>query len=210
MTDPNHKSQHNIEAYIHKFIKSPGFFCEIGAWDSSIISQTIRLEQDYGWTGICVDPFPREFEKRTCKLCSKAISKDGRIRDFIHVTTDKRDNGDVSYFSGFKDSVKANLPLIEDHCDYTESLIETITIQQLWDQYDLPDYVDFLSIDTEGSELEIFQTIDFSKLSFGLIVFEHNEDAYAKNEIGKILTKSGYVLHDELRVDDIYLNAKLV
>lgn len=210
MTDPNHKSQHDIEAYIHKFIKRPGFFVEIGCWDGSLISQTIRLEQDKGWKGICIDPFPRAFQNRNCQVVWRAVSKDGLDREFLQVSIDRRNGGDVSYFSGFSDSIGANLELVYDHCDYNRVQVKTITIDQLWEQYRLPAYVDFLSVDTEGSELEIFQSIDFDRLSFGLIVFEHNGDEHAKLSIGNILKNAGYVIHAELRCDDIWVNNRLV
>jgi hypothetical protein len=200
------RSQHHIEKYLNKFFDKPGTFLEIGCWDGQMISQTVRLEQDKGWSGLCVDPFAKNFGQRKCKLCKKAVSKDGKPREFIHVTIDRRYGGDVSYFSGFTEAVKANLPLIEEHCDYTNEVIGTITVQQLYEQYNLPEYIEFLSVDTEGSELEIFQSIDFQKVSFGLIVFEHNRDEEVKKAIGDILTANKYVLHESLEVDDIYIN----
>lgn len=203
-------SQHNIESYIEKFFHAPGTFLEIGCWNGEIISQTAYLEREKGWTGICTDPFPMGFENRTCKLCVKAISKDGLPRTFIKVTIDRRDGGDVSYFSGFKDAVKVHLPLIEAHCNYTEVELETITIKQLYKEYNLPRYIEFLSVDTEGSELEIFQSIDFQKYSFGLIVFEHNADYSSRIGIGDLLGANGYSLYESLAVDDIYVNKKLL
>lgn len=201
-----HSSQHEIEKYIARYFKK-GTFLEIGCWDGELISQTSVLEQD-GWSGLCVDPFPRNFENRKCKLCDKAISKDGKPREFIKVTTDRRYGGDVSYFSGFKNKVKTHLPLIKEHCEYSEETIETITIDELYYTYDLPEFIEFLSVDTEGSELEIFETIDFNKYSFGLIVFEHNEDVKTKYGVGRILKANGYKLIQELRCDDIYINQK--
>lgn len=202
-------SQHGIESYIEKFFPEPGFFLEIGCWHGQIISQTAYLERERGWEGLCSDPFPMGFENRTCKLCEKAISKDGAARTFIKVTIDRRDGGDVSYFSGFKDSVKAHLPLIKEFCDYSEVELETITMEQLYLEYDLPDYIEFLSLDTEGAELEIFQSIDFDKYSFGLIVFEHNGSGQVKKDVRELLESHGYKLFKELVVDDIFLNQKL-
>ena len=207
--NPDHKSQHGIESYIEKYLPGPGFFVEIGAWDGEIISQTIRLEQDKGWKGICVDPFPHGFSNRDCDVVWRAISKDGKDREFLQVSIDRRNGGDVSYFSGFADSMGANLELIYDHCDYNRVTVKTVTIDNLWERYKLPNYVDFLSIDTEGSELEIFQSIDFNKLSFGLIVFEHNENINVKHNIGRLLNYAGYKLLDKLRCDDIYINSNI-
>lgn len=203
-------SQHNIESYIEKFFPKPGTFLELGCWNGEIISQSAYLEREKGWKGLCTDPFPMGFENRTCQLCEKAISKDGKPRTFIKVTIDRRDGGDVSYFSGFKNAVKVHLPLIEAHCNYKEIELETITIEQLYKQYNLPNYIEFLSVDTEGSELEIFNSIDFDKWSYGLIVFEHNGDEAVKKDVGEILEDNGYRLYESLAVDDIYLNEKML
>ena len=54
-----------------------------------------------------------------------------------------------------------------------------------------PEYIDYLSIDTKGSELRILQAFDFSKFSFGIISIEHNfrED---RKLIFNLLTNAGY------------------
>ena len=36
-------------------------------------------------------------------------------------------------------------------------------------------YIDFLSLDIEGGELDILKTIDFNTYSFGLLTIENNE-----------------------------------
>jgi hypothetical protein len=198
-------SQHDIERYLDERFKVPGYFLEIGCWKGDLISQTYYLEKNKGWTGLCVDPFPYSFEKRTCKLCKKAISGDGKVREFVRVSIDRRYGGDVSYFSGFKDSIQTHWDLISEFCDYEIIGLETITFTQLAEIYVIPQFVEFLSVDTEGSELEIFQTIPFDKFSFGLIVFEHNRNDVVKNEVGEILVKNGYHLLEALQVDDVYV-----
>lgn len=198
-------SQHEIEKFVLDHFKEPGYFLEIGCWDGELISQTAFLERNYGWKGLCVDPFPINFEKRSCNVCRKAVSADGKNRRFLKVSKDRRHGGDVSYFSGFSDSVKVHLPLIHEFCDYQECEIETVTIEQLYGEYNLPSFIEFLSVDTEGSELEIFEHIDFEKYHFGLIVFEHNDVAAARYAIGNILQSHGYERIAALRCDDIYL-----
>jgi FkbM family methyltransferase len=197
-------SQHKIEKYLDENFTEPGTFLEIGCWNGEIISQTLYLEREKGWTGLCVDPFPSNFEQRQCKLCQKAVSLDGLPRAFIKVSIDRRYGGDVSYFSGFKDRLAAHWPLIVEFCDYEEVQVETITFTQLCADYAMPKHIEFLSVDVEGAELEIFKSIDFSQYSFGLIVFEHNEDPMVREQVGEILCRNGYALLASLRVDDIY------
>jgi FkbM family methyltransferase len=199
-----------IEPILDSLFQNPGTFLEIGCWDGELISQTAYLERERGWTGVCVDPFPRNFQDRRCQVCARAVGANGDdVREFLHVSTDRRDGGDVSYFSGFRDSVRAHLPLIEAYCNYEIVHVPTITFQQLYTCYQLPAHIEFLSVDVEGSELEIFQSIDFHIHSFGLITFEHNEDQETRERIGEILMQQGYRLMESWRVDDIYINGSM-
>jgi len=188
--------------------KVTGFFLEIGAWDGEHLSQTIHLEHR-GWRGLCVDPFPHNFANRSCMLCNEAVSADGKPREFVYVTTDRRDGGDVSYFSGFKDSLKFHWPLIEEHCNYEMTEVDTITILQLYETYHLPQYIDFLSVDVEGAEIEVFSGIDFDVCKFGVIMFEHNSDENVKRHIGALLERHGYRPYLGLYIDDIYVREDL-
>lgn len=192
----------HIAKHIIPLFKDPGTFLEIGAWDGEHISQTVELER-IGWHGVCVDPFARNFNNRSCDVVRSAISKDGNPREFIKVSIDRRDGGDVSYFSGFVDTLKDHWFLIEKYCDYEVVMIPTIKFSDL----PVQPHINFLSVDTEGSELEIFQSIDFSRYSFDVIMFEHNG---IDKGVGRLLRDNGYRLHESLEIDDIYVNEKFV
>jgi hypothetical protein len=60
------------------------FYLDIGAADGEAISNTVALDR-LGWSGICVDPFPRNMQSRTCQVVNKAISQDGKPRLFVQV-----------------------------------------------------------------------------------------------------------------------------
>jgi len=206
-----HYSQSHIEPILDLFFpSSPGFFLEIGCWDGEHLSQTAYLEREKGWTGLCVDPFPVHFENRTCRVCTKAISRDGNPRAFLKVSTDRRHDGDVSYLSGFADRIAPiHKPVIEQFCDWQEIQIETMTLDQLYEDYHLPSHIDFLSIDTEGADLEILESIDFSTHTFGLIMFEHNFEDWIRHSAHEILSRNQYILYQALEIDDIYLRKVL-
>ena len=60
------------------------------------------------------------------------------------------------------------------------------------DKHNAPKLIDYLSIDTEGSELEILSNHDFSKYNFSVITVEH---FYRKDrdKILSLLTRNGYL-----------------
>lgn len=69
--------------------------------------------------------------------------------------------------------------------------VETITLTKLLDQEKAPKYIDYLSIDTEGSEYEILKEFDFSKYRFGVLTIEHNHNDN-ESKIDEVLIKNGY------------------
>jgi hypothetical protein len=189
-----------------------GMFLEIGCWDGYNLSQTLYLEQK-GWRGLCVDPFLKNFSNRTCMVCNKAVSADGKDREFVWVTTDRRDGGDVSYLSGFKDSLGVHWEFIREFCNYTETKIETITMQDLYRKYKLPSYMDFLSVDTEGAEVEIFSNMNLDHYRYGVISFEHNLDGNVKQFIGQLLSAHGYRFSTSMGlggIEDVYISEGLL
>jgi hypothetical protein len=69
--------------------------------------------------------------------------------------------------------------------------VQTISMNDLLSKYDAPTSIDYLSIDTEGSEYEILRALDFHRYSFKVITCEHN-DTVSRENIYKLLTSKGY------------------
>ena len=69
-----------------------------------------------------------------------------------------------------------------------------------------PKEIDYLSIDTEGSELEILNAFDFSRYDTSIITVEHN---YTENrkKIHSLLSRNGYerVFEQYSQFDDWYV-----
>lgn len=194
------------------------FYIEIGCWDGELISQSKFLEEK-GWKGICIDPFPRNFEKRNCILIDKAIDglHTGK-KPFIKVSIDRRYGGDVSYFSGFKETIQNGKAynndtiwnLIQTHCDYEEIEVNTISVRDFFNTYNIPHHVEFLSVDTEGSEYNILKEINYEEYSFDFIMAEHNNSTESKYGIKNLLESKGYTLCKGTHIDDIYINNTLI
>ena len=69
--------------------------------------------------------------------------------------------------------------------------VQTISLNDLLRKYQAPKYIDYLSIDTEGSEYEILNAFDFSEYSIGIITVEHNYSP-KREMIFALLTSQGY------------------
>ena len=72
--------------------------------------------------------------------------------------------------------------------------------------YQAPKTIDYLSIDTEGSEYEILKAFDFDKYKFRVITCEHNFTPMREN-IYNLLISKGYERKSTniSRVDDWYI-----
>ena len=68
-------------------------------------------------------------------------------------------------------------------------LKKTETLTNLLIKYNVPKYIDYISLDTEGSELEILKGIDFNTYKFGIMNIEHNYVEPRRSNIRKFLEK---------------------
>jgi FkbM family methyltransferase len=167
--------------------KSNGFFVEFGATDGRTISNTYILETRFGWNGILAEPAPiwheRLHNNRKCHLSEKCVWKaSGELLAFNVIA----DTG-YSTVAAF-----AEADLHSDARQVAKEInVETITLDDLLDSFNAPEIIDFMSIDTEGSELEILRSFEFSKRKVRLICVEHNGTA---NEalLDELLVRNGF------------------
>jgi len=180
--------------------KYEGFFVEFGATDGVSLSNTYLLEKEYNFKGILSEPNPKQWKNlkmhRNAKFEEKCIwSKSGEKLSFV-------DCGDLSTVSDFADK---DLHAINRR-NKNRFEVETISLTDMLKKHDAPSFIDYLSIDTEGSEYEILSAHDFEKFKFKIITVEHNYNKQ-RNNIFELLTANGYIRkHTELsHFDDWYV-----
>ena len=69
--------------------------------------------------------------------------------------------------------------------------VKTISLEDMLKKHNAPKKIDYLSIDTEGSEFEILNSFNFNKYDIKIISCEHNYTP-AREKIFSLLTKNGY------------------
>jgi len=181
--------------------KTDGFFIEIGASDGVEISNTYLLEKDYNWKGICVEPIPYRFEalltNRPNSHCTNHAVYGVSNLDLIFDICIGGDglSGISDHIDCYKQKVDANKQQI---------IVKTISLNDLLEKYNAPPFIEYLSLDTEGSEFEILKSLDFNKYTFGLIDIEHNFVEPRRTQIRNLLTSNGYDFIRENHVDDCY------
>ena len=203
---PKSKSQlqQDIFALIVSDFKSGGYFVEFGATDGIMLSNTYSLEKEFGWNGILAEP------ARGWKLDLQ------RNRNAIIETRCVWSaSGDEILFNETKvgelstvDSLSLSDMHYENRKEGLKYKVETISLLDLLIVHQSPKHIDFLSIDTEGSEFEILNAFDFGSFTFGFICCEHN---YTSNRerVFNLLTSKGYIriFSSYSKFDDWYIHS---
>jgi len=187
--------------------KNPGYFVEFGACDGVILSNTFLLETYYGWNGILAEPSKHYNKvlkrKRDCIIEDLCVSdKTGDVVKFIDVEN-------FQMVSGMKeDAFKDNWSDIRNRHGI-EYNVQTISLKDLLDKHNAPEVVDYISIDTEGSEYKILKAYDFSR-QFKVLTIEHNHTVN-KGLIEELLPQKGYkqILHSSSRHDAWFVSQEV-
>jgi len=187
--------------------KRRGTFMEIGAADSVVNSNTYYFEKELGWTGICVEPRPDAFTKlatnRKCICLRGCVSDREGKASFLHVE-------DVPTLSGLLLKYDArHLERIQREAAECGSKIQQIEVR-CYTFRDLAcengfNAIDYLSIDTEGGELDLLRTIDFDQIEFKVVSVEN---CFADGQFETVMDRKGYALVAVLGDDDIYVRRK--
>jgi FkbM family methyltransferase len=120
-----------------------GFFVEFGAGDGVHFSNTYWLEHDKGWTGLLIEPDPRNVVNRPGIPVERAcVGPVGTASFCLHPTD--------GYLSG---ELRTEGERIE---------IPRLPLSDILRKHEV-ERVDLISIDTEGTELAAWRTLDLNR-----------------------------------------------
>ncbi|HTX24772.1 MAG TPA: FkbM family methyltransferase [Steroidobacteraceae bacterium] len=184
--------------------KRDGYFVEFGAASGIGDSNTYLLERDFAWRGILAEPakFWHDGLKanRSASISTQCVWRESN-RTLLFNEVELAGLSTIDAFSG-ADSWH------EQRKKGHSYEVQTISLMDLLEQFAAPPAIDYLSIDTEGSELEILKAFDFGRYRIAVITCEHNFTP-ARAEIRALLARNGYVRKYEAlsRFDDWYVLA---
>jgi FkbM family methyltransferase len=184
--------------------KRNGYFVEFGGGDGVTFSNSYMLETTFGWRGIVAEPSaafaPKIIANRRCAIDTRCVwSTSGEKLKFREV----RERGELSSLSQFAKYGR------DDSMEYT---VETVSLNDLLEQHDAPTELDYLSIDTEGSELDILKSFDFRRWRFNVITVETDYLLGSRKAIYDLLTANGYIkITTELaQIDEWYVKTERI
>jgi FkbM family methyltransferase len=192
----------DVVALVVNAFKRDGFFVEFGAANGVHLSNTYLLEKKFGWNGILAEPakiwHPEILASRNARLDKRCVWKSSDCTlEFIEAP-----DAELSTVTRFMalDMHREQRALGKTY------RVESVSLNDLLSDHSAPAIIDYLSMDTEGSELEILKGFDFNKHRFNFITCEHNFSR-TRSELVSLLSDNGYVrvLNEFSRWDDWFV-----
>lgn len=178
-------TQNEEETYIVQALSGirNGRFLDIGAHDGIMLSSTRRL-WELGWSGVYVEPAPdvlpalRKNAGNNCQILPLAIGTS---------------NGQMDFFSSNGDMVGS---LSVDHANmwgkyvnFTKTVVDVITVDELKNRVGTS--FDFINIDVEGINLDVFNQFDWKVWKPKCVCIEYESH---KQHMTNVMTNAGYKL----------------
>jgi len=205
---PDSKSQllqDLLVAYLFKH-RGRGYFCEFGAADGKTLSNTFMLEHQLEWRGIVCEPSLKWHDalrsNRKCIIDSDCVFSESGLDLIFRETKD----GMLSTIANYAESdIHAELRQVGE-----EYVVKSISLSDLLKKHNAPRKIDFLSVDTEGSEWDILKNFPFTEYAFGAIFVEHNFGEN-RSKVQALMKQAGYVqiLTNYSRWDDWFISQEL-
>jgi FkbM family methyltransferase len=205
-------SQFGQDEFVDQYLEGlrGGTFVEVGASDGVRLSNSLLFEKERGWSGLLVEPIEAQVEKirqvRACAVEQCCVSQHPGPTKFTLVEGAAIE---LSSAGGFEDERHRQRVLEEVRVfggSVRELLVPTRTLQFLCDKYSI-DHIDYLSIDTEGTEEDVLRSLDFERVHVSIVGVEINyPDRYER--IRKLLKHAGLKAVAELGCDVIFARAR--
>lgn len=205
-------SQYGQDKFVYEnFFKDlrDGIFIDIGAHDGISLSNSYFFERELGWSGICIEPnskiFPELVKNRKCVCIEGCVANQSGENPFLMIS------GPVEMLSGIISKYDSrHVERIEREIAKKGGTCEVVPVRcfplnDILEEYKIS-HVNFLSIDTEGGELEILSSIDFSRYQIDVIAVENN---YSDLRFLGLLINKGFRYVASCGCDMIFVNKDL-
>ena len=182
--------------------KRRGIFLDLAAADGFTHSNTFVLEKVFGWKGLCIEPNPAFYEvlqrKRNCKLDNAVISNQNEEVIF------RIDNGQLGGI--IAQDTDNNYTFRADQLKTAKTLtMSAFTINEILRKHQMPQVIDYLSLDVEGSEERIISSMDWNTYQFNCITIERPSP-----KVNEILFENGYVFVKNYSFDSFYVHQEIL
>lgn len=202
---PHSQSQINQDYFVLQSLnwKHDGYFVEFGATNGKDLSNSWLLEKKFGWKGILAEPG---------RVWRNALLAAGRLAE-LEFECVWSASGELLTFAETEWAELSTIGAFQESDAHSRKVsrvyqVRTVSLLDMLERYNAPKVIDYLSIDTEGSEFEILNAFDFNRYVFRCLTVEHNFSV-KRDAIHSLLTGHGYQrVHESLsQFDDWYVKS---
>ena len=146
-----------------------GYFVDLASNDAVHWSNTLTLEQHFGWSGLCIEANPKyaaDYASRTCQLIQAAV---GAIENEA-LQFDFRERGKMN--GGFDNGALGGIVGFENPASAFSVTRYTVSLRKLLTDFHAPAIIDYLSLDIEGAEFYALEHFPFDKYTFRVMTAE--------------------------------------
>jgi FkbM family methyltransferase len=177
-----YNSLNQLDRQLEKYVDyDDGYFVEIGANDGVAQSNSLYFEKYRGWHGMLIEPSQNNFIKcrknrslQSTIYCAACVAFDYK-EEFVRMVYSNLMSTALSIDSDILDP-EAHAKSGLRHLQESEILFEYGAIARklndLLNESHAPKVIDFLSLDVEGSELDVLKVVDFKEYRFKYILVE--------------------------------------
>ena len=195
-------SQNREDLVIDKLLdyREKGFYVDVGAFDPTRFSNTKRFYLR-GWNGINIEPNPLRYKKFI-----KERSRDINLN--IGIT---KKPGMMSFYMMFPETLSTfsfkemKFRLSEGYKLIKKISVETDTLVNVLNKFAKKRSLDFLSVDTEGFDLEVLESSNWSKFRFRLVCAETGQSD-GKGKVFSFLKRNKYKIVYRNSINSIFIN----
>jgi hypothetical protein len=158
--------------------KRNGFFVDLAANDGIGSSNSYSLEKRFGWTGLCIEPNPiywSNLSYRSCQVVAAVAGKTRMKEVFFRFGGGPLGGIAAEGFDNGEDSQKDSEPRY------------TVTLREIFERFNAPKVIDYLSLDVEGAEGYIMESFPLSDYKVLVMTIERPKDP-----LRALLGRNGY------------------
>ncbi|KAL3858128.1 hypothetical protein ACJMK2_012739 [Sinanodonta woodiana] len=170
--------------------KLNGFFIEAGAYDGESSSTSLFFEKYRKWNGLLVEPDPRHYftiqskHRKAYRINACLSTKTYPIQVTFNIGHGLREQ-----MGRIHETKEAGEWIQKENIGFNSITVQCFPLYSLLLAMRI-NHVDFFTLDVEGEELHVLQTIPFDKINIGMLTVEYIHSS--EEQITSFLEEKGY------------------
>ena len=184
-----------------------GFYVELGAIDGLKYSNSHVFQEQFGWRGVLIEPSEHFQKLRVNPRClnggaiclNLAICDSWRTADFV--------TGGASEAGGLQETMTRyhernsfgkSKKIVQVPCGPMGDVLKLAGVKR----------IDFFTIDVEGAEIYIVDTMDWENIPVHVVIIERHKQDENTERMDRILLQSGFKYYGKIGINVIWVNPK--